>query len=78
MTERPRYWERETYRQNELVLDSVWAVVVDFLLRNTAGSQRIYSPSTVDHTVSLKMAHVTENRFCHGIPLASRTLAEAS
>jgi len=37
MTKTLRYWERETYRQNKLVLESVWAVVVDFLSRNTGG-----------------------------------------
>jgi len=66
MTERPRYWERETYRQNELVIDSVWAVIVDFLSRNTAGRR------TYLFTLYGRSHSVMENGFCHGKSLLSR------
>ena len=66
MTQRPRYWERETYRQNELVLDRGWAVVVDFLSRNTAG-RRMYL-----FTLYGRSHGVIENGFCHGKSLLSR------
>jgi len=60
MTARPRHWEGETYRQNEMVLDSLWAVVVDFLSRNTAGRR------TYLFTLYGRSHGVTENAFCHG------------
>jgi len=66
MTERPQYWERETYRQNKLVLDSVWAVVLDLLSRNTAGRR------TYLFTLYGRSHGVTENGFCHGKWLLSR------
>jgi len=66
MTEGPRYCERETYRHNELVLDSVCAVVVDFLSRNTAGRR------THLFTLYGRSHGVTENVFCHGKSLISR------
>jgi len=66
MTERPRYWERKTYRQNELVLDSVWAVVVHFLSRNTAGRL------TYLFTLNGRSHGVTENGLCNGKSLLSR------
>jgi len=66
MTERQRYWERETHGQNELVLDSVWAVVVNFLSRNTVGRR------TYLFTLNSRSHGVTDNGFCHAKSLLSR------
>jgi len=66
MTERPRYWERETYSQNELVLEIVWAVVGDFLSRNTA-DRRTYL-----FTLYSRSHGVMENGSCHVKLLLSR------
>jgi len=67
MTERAWYWERETYRQNELVLDSLWAVVGDLLSRNTAGR------GTYLFTLYSRSHGVMENGFCHEKSLLSIT-----
>jgi len=59
MTERLWYLERETCRQNQLVLDSVWAVVVHLLSSNTV-ERRTYL-----FTLYGSLHDVMENGFCH-------------